>query len=174
MKRKLISVLACLLLAACANERNLEATVTAVDGKAGKDGKDGVSALCTVTQYDNGALLNCGAGGTAFVENGATGADGVAGATGETGAVGPIGPAGSSTAVMVEVTEYTGDTCTLLDGSTPARYIKKAGSNFEFFSEDTCHHSNKVAEISSGEQYAIPGGDLAVWNDSTIRVYNFN
>lgn len=177
----LAALIVSLTLISCSPaERNMEAKVTAVDGK---DGADGVSVFCTATRYENGALINCGdEENSVFIydgevgpagpqgeqgEPGKDGEDGEDGEDGSDGLPGPQGPPGTSG--LATITDYTGNSCTKITGSNA--YVKGTGSNnFGLYTSSSCHSSSKFAEVSEGEAYWVASRILATHANNVLRV----
>lgn len=108
--------------------------------------------------------------------NGAPGSPGSAGPTGPQGPAGPQGiqgPAGSSGAT---IKDYTSNSCTLIDGSSPAVYVKPNGQNIKVYSKMKSNGDcdDSFAEISSGESIWLGAKILGVWSGSSLRVITFN
>lgn len=81
--KKALLVLGLVILAGCAKERNLEATLTGRDGRDGRDGVDGVS--CTVSALENGSKISCSDGSEISLYNGTNGQNGSDGEDGADG-----------------------------------------------------------------------------------------
>jgi hypothetical protein len=162
---KLTIILAALLLVACNPSREV---VAIVQGPAGPQGPSGSS--CSVSQVEGGALLACADGSLALIPSGSQGLPGTPGETGDTGPTGETGPAGSDTS-SVELTDYTGATCTLIDGTTS--YVKKSGSNYKLYTGNTCHSSTSFAEVAQGEAYWVSATSVAIHSSSALRVATF-
>lgn len=80
MKKYLIALLACLVLAGCSPAREV---VQIIQGAPGANGADGSS--CSVSQAENGALLSCTDGSAVLILNGHNGANGINGTNGLNG-----------------------------------------------------------------------------------------
>ena len=89
-----------LLLMACGKQEHVERRVV----EAGTPGADGKG--CTVTQYDDGANVECPDGTTAHIYHGTAGADGLDGTDGKDGQDGVDGKNGTSVTTPIYVGYY--------------------------------------------------------------------
>lgn len=128
------------------------------NGQNGENGNDGLS--CSVEQLEGGAEITCG-DSSAIVLNGTDGQDGQDGEDGENGSDGG----------GVTITSYSGNSCTLIAGSSV--YVKKGNNNAGLYTSSSCHSRTKYAEVSQGEAYWVSTNMLATWNGSSIKVLTF-
>lgn len=155
------------------NGQNGEDGQNGLDGAEGPEGQQGPQGLIGAAgpqglmgpQGLQGPVGSPGLIGPQGVA-GLTGPRGPQGAQGPQGIQGPVGSSGAT------ITHYAQTSCTKITGSNT--YMKVQGQNVQFFSSNTCKSSTKLSEVSQGESFWVTGTMLAVYDDSSVRVINFN
>lgn len=179
--KKLMVVLAAMLMVGCAVDTE---TVRIIKGA---DGQDGVS--CTLLEVENGVTVSCSDESSFTIHNGTNGQNGENGSDGQSCSVeqteeGALITCGESTATVLNgedgengsgaiINSYSSSSCTLIAGSTS--YTKPTGSgNRGLYSASNCASNTKYAEVSQGEAYWVSNNMLATLaDDGSLKVIVF-